>query len=81
MQKLMGKLGCDSEFYKNITNIFISALVLFTALAWRDCAIVWVERNPSVKDKGPWVYASVITILAILVISFLMFPLKNFVCG
>lgn len=72
---------CNTEFYNNLTNIFISALVLFTALAWRDCAIVWVERNPCVKDRGPWIYASVVTVLAVFVIAILMFPLKSLMCA
>lgn len=73
-------MRCDDRLYDNVTGILISAAILFTALAWRDCLIDWVDRHPYVTQKGPWVYASVVTGISILVVVFLMFPLKKLVC-
>ena len=74
-------MACNAKLYENITNILISAAILFTALAWRDCCVAWVDRNPYVKGKGPWTYAAVVTILALTVMVLLMFPIKRFACG
>lgn len=71
---------CNEKLYDNVTNIIISATVLFSALAWRDAAISYVDNHPEVKGKGPWAYAAFVTVLALLVIVVLMFPLKNLAC-
>lgn len=70
-----------SDFYDNIVGIIISAFILFAALAWRDCAIVYVNRHPHIKNNGAWTYAFVVTFIALLAIVFLMYPLKYAATG
>lgn len=72
---------CYIKLYDNIVSILIGAAILFSALAWRDYGIEWMDRNPHVKSKGPLIYAIIVSVLAVVVTVVLMFPLKYLACG
>lgn len=67
--------------YDKITEIFIGALILFAALAWRDAFNLYSYKHPEMKKRGPWIYSAFVTIIAILVIALLLFPLRYLVVG
>ena len=48
---------CATKFYDKVISIFTSAAILFAALAWRDCGIVYVNNHPEVKSHGAYAYA------------------------
>lgn len=64
------------EIYKNISQIIISAAILFSALAWRDAGIAYIDEHPEYKNNGPWVYALFVTIISIAAIVVLLLPLR-----
>lgn len=67
--------------YDKVSEIFIGAFILFAALAWRDAFALYSYKHPSMKERGPWVYSSFVTVLAIVVIVILIFPLRMLVVG
>lgn len=72
---------CYVKLYDTIIAILIGSAVLFTALAWRDYGIEWIDRNPHVKNGGPLVYAIIVSVITVIVVIFLMFPFKWLICG
>lgn len=69
------------KLYESISNIVISASVLFAALAWRDAGVAFVENHPEFRKRGPWVYAIIVTCIAIVSILIVLFPLKSLAKG
>lgn len=70
-----------SDFYDNVVSIIISATILFAALAWRDCAVVYVNNHPQIKNNGAWTYAIIVSLITLMTIIFLMYPLKYAATG
>ena len=77
----MGDYNMKSKLYDNVTSILVSAVVLFAALAWRDCAVIYINNHPQVKSYGAWTYAAIVTAIAIFTIVLLLYPLKYVVTG
>ena len=54
------------EAIEKLTTLIVSAFGLVAALAWND-AIRSAIQNSFLSSYGPWVYAVVITILAVVI--------------
>ena len=52
-------------------DFIIPALGLVTALAWDSAFKKLFEENEEIKKYGPWVYATVLTMIILLIITFL----------
>jgi hypothetical protein len=54
------------EVIEKLTALIVSAFGLVAALAWND-AINNLIQNSFLSSYGPWIYAGVVTILAVFV--------------
>lgn len=52
-------------------DFVIPALGLVTALAWDSAFQKYFEQNEELKKYGPWVYAIIVTLIILIVISVL----------
>jgi hypothetical protein len=52
-------------------DFIIPALGLVTALAWDSAFKKLFEENEEIKKYGPWVYAIVLTMIILIIISIL----------
>ena len=52
-------------------DFIIPALGLVTALAWDSAFKKLFEENEEIKKYGPWVYAIVLTLIILIIISIL----------
>ena len=62
------KLDPNQNIYKNIKTLIISALTFVSALAWNSAFQNFFERNKLLNKGGPWIYASVVTIITLLLL-------------
>ena len=59
-------------FLLNVAAFLTSALVLISALAWNDAAREYLKRYPALKKRGMWVYALIVTGIAFVAITAVM---------
>lgn len=52
-------------------DFIIPALGLVTALAWDSAFKKLFEENEEIRKYGPWVYATVLTMIILIIITFL----------
>ena len=52
-----------------IIKLIIASLSFITALAWNDAFQSFFKKNKYLNSYGPWVYAIVITIITVLIIT------------
>ena len=52
-------------------TIITASLSLVAGLAWNECFKNLFQNNKHLKNVGPWVYAGVITIIAVVLIIIL----------
>ena len=62
------KLDPNQNIYKNIKTLIISALTFVSALAWNSAFQKFFERNKLLNKGGPWIYASAVTIITLLLL-------------
>lgn len=62
------KLDPNQNLYKNIKTLIISALTFVSALAWNSAFQNFFERNKLLNKGGPWIYASSVTIITLLLL-------------
>lgn len=62
------KLDSNQNIYKNIKTLIISALTFVSALAWNSAFQNFFERNKLLNKGGPWIYASAVTIVTLLLL-------------
>lgn len=62
------KLDPNQNIYKNIKTLIISALTFVSALAWNSAFQIFFERNKLLNKGGPWIYASAVTIITLLLL-------------
>ena len=62
------KLDPNQNLYKNIKTLIISALTFVSALAWNSAFQNFFERNKLLNKGGPWIYASAVTIITLLLL-------------
>lgn len=60
-----------NNIFKEMDSLIISALGVITALAWNTAFQNFFDSKPLLKKYGPWIYAVVVTIIAILIVAFL----------
>ena len=49
----------------NVLTFLTSALALTTAFAWNDATRAYFERFPSLRKRGVWIYALVVTAVSV----------------
>ena len=62
------KLDPNQNLYKNIKTLIISALTFVSALAWNSAFQNFFERNKLLNKGCPWIYASAVTIITLLLL-------------
>ena len=60
-----------NNIFKEMDSLIISALGVITALAWNTAFQKFFDSKPLLKKNGPWIYAIVVTIIAILIVALL----------
>ena len=65
------------EFFSKINYLMATSLGMVTALAWNSAFQNFFNKYPKLKDYGPWVYAILITIIAIIIFFLLNFFFSN----
>jgi len=60
-----------NNIFKEMDSLIISALGVITALAWNTAFQNFFDSKPLLKKYGPWIYAIVVTIIAILIVALL----------
>ena len=77
----MRKMETDRyvKFYDQVSGIVIATGILLSALSWRDVMIAYIDRHPEYRCKQPWIYGAFVTIITLLVIVLITFPLRNIV--
>lgn len=60
----------DIESVANkIIKLIISSFGFITALAWNDAFQNFFKKNKYLNSYGPWVYAIIITIITVLILT------------
>lgn len=54
------------EVINKISDLVTTAFGLVAALAWNEAIQGWFARQETLKAGGPWVYAVVVTVIAVL---------------
>ena len=49
----------------NVITFLTSALALTTAFAWNDATRAYFDRFPSLRKRGVWTYALVVTVISV----------------
>lgn len=55
-----------SEVINKLAALITAAFGLVAALAWNEAIQNWFKSQPWLVSGGPWVYAIVVTIIAVL---------------
>lgn len=53
----------------NVLTFLTSALALSTAFAWNDATRAYLERYPSLRKRGVWIYALLVTAISVAVVT------------
>ena len=61
--------GGINSIGKEISKLIITALGFVTALAWNDAFQNFFKKNKYLNSYGPWVYAIIITIITVLILT------------
>jgi TRAP-type C4-dicarboxylate transport system permease small subunit len=70
-RKHLAQVKREIKEMKNLTFEKLSALLttafgLVAALAWNTAIQEWFKNNPYLNEGGPWVYAILVTIIAVI---------------
>ena len=69
-EKSDDNLNLESILQK-FSSLIITALGVCTALAWNDAFQNFFKNNHHITKYGPWVYATIITMIALISIIYL----------
>lgn len=58
-----------NEILEEFSRLIIGALTLVAALAWNDAFRNFFQQYPSLQKNGPWIYAILVTCIAIIMMS------------
>lgn len=58
------------SFYDTLVGVIVSVCLLLSALAIRDASIVYLEKNKLVDKKKVWMWPTIVTLSAIVVVVF-----------
>ena len=60
-----------SEFIKQFNMAILGGFSYITALAWNEAFVNFFKNNPYLSNKGPWIYAIIVTFMSIIFAYFL----------
>jgi len=55
------------ELVDKFAALITAAFGLVAALAWNSAIQKWFEAHPGIAAGGPWLYAAMVTVLAVIV--------------
>jgi TRAP-type C4-dicarboxylate transport system permease small subunit len=62
----VGNLSVKLEIIEKIAALITAAFGLIAALAWNTAIQAWFAEQTYLASGGPWIYAIVITIIAVI---------------
>ncbi len=60
-----------SKIFEKLTTLITNALGLVAALAWNSAFQNFFKNYPQLQEQGPWIYAIIITIISVVIITYL----------
>ena len=60
-----------SKIFEKLTTLITNALGLVAALAWNSAFQNFFKNYPELQKQGPWIYAIIITIISVVIITYL----------
>ena len=60
-----------SKIFEKLTTLITNALGLVAALAWNSAFQNFFKNYPQLQEHGPWIYAIIITIISVIIITYL----------
>ena len=60
-----------NQIIDEFSKLIVGSLTLVAALAWNDAFRGLFQQYPALKKHGPWIYAITVTIIVIVIISFM----------
>jgi hypothetical protein len=57
------------DILEEFSKLSIGALSMIAALAWNEAFINLFKQYPNLQKHGPWIYAILVTILTLFIVS------------